>query len=431
MSKVESLEPIKAVQVKGFKSFAEEQRIQISPLTLLAGANSSGKSSVLQPVLLLKQTLEQSYDPGPLLLEGPHVHFTSASQALARLHARESLDEFEVALTVGAHYFKNVYRKKGDYFDLIRTVRRAGRELVTLEPGMSGADLEKILPVLKAPRVNGKKVSWEVRRDRCFLGIFAEGTAYHGIPFTYSLDQALRSIIHVPGLRGNPKRTYGVTAVEGHFQGTFDPYAASVVSFWQKTKDGRLEGLREAMQRLGLTRDVKANPIDATNLELLVGRLPGKQGDADDLVNIADVGFGVSQVLPVLVALLVAKPGQLVYIEQPELHLHPRAQQALASILADAADRGARVVVETHSSILLLAIQTLVAEGKLASDKVKLHWFQRDSRGATKVTSGELDPLGAYGDWPEDFGEVMAGAEDRYLDAVETKSLPPRKNAKK
>lgn len=177
---------------------------------------------------------------------------------------------------------------------------------------------------------------------------------------------------------------------------------------------------------------VKAQPIDAVEIELQVGRLPGKgHRRKDDLVNIADVGFGVSQVLPVLVALLVAKPGQLVYIEQPELHLHPRAQQALAPILAEAADRGARVVVETHSSILLLAIQTLVAEGKLSPDKVKLHWFQRDSRGATKVTSGELDPLGAYGDWPEDFGEVMAGAEDRYLSAVETKALPRRKNAKR
>ena len=81
------------------------------------------------------------------------------------------------------------------------------------------------------------------------------------------------------------------------------------------------------------------------------------------MVSIADVGFGVSQVLPVLVALIVAEPGRLVYLEQPELHLHPRAQVALAQVLAAAAKRGVRVVAETHSSLLLLAVQTLVAEG--------------------------------------------------------------------
>jgi len=131
------------------------------------------------------------------------------------------------------------------------------------------------------------------------------------------------------------------------------------------------------------------------------------------------VGFGVSQVLPVAVALLTAAPGQLAYLEQPELHLHPRAQTGLAAILADAAKRGVRVVAETHSSVLLLGIQTLVAEGKLSQDLVKLHWFSRDKQGATKVTSADLDKAGTFGDWPEDFGDVELKAESRFLDASE------------
>ena len=176
-----------------------------------------------------------------------------------------------------------------------------------------------------------------------------------------------------------------------------------------------------------LTNQVRAKPIDATQIEILVGRLPVES----ELVNIADVGFGVSQVLPVLVALLAAKPDQLVYLEEPELHLHPRAQQALATVLVDAANRGVRVVAETHSSILLLAVQTLVAEKKISPDKVMLHWFQQDARGATKVTSGEMDQLGAYGDWPEDFGEVEAAVDNRYLDAVESQVLPRKKRANK
>ncbi len=139
------------------------------------------------------------------------------------------------------------------------------------------------------------------------------------------------------------------------------------------------------------------------------------------MVHIVDVGSGVSQVLPVLIALQWARPGQVVYLEHPELHLHPRAQSALAKVLADAAKRGVRVVVETHSSLLLLGIQTLVAEEELLPEKVKLYWFQRDKEGHTEVKPADLDEAGAFGDWPEDFADVSLKAESRYLDAAGTR----------
>src|SRR6266404_946129 len=81
---------IAEIKVAGFKSISDEQGIEIRPLTILAGANSSGKSSIMQPVLLLKQTLEASYDPGPLLLNGPNVKFTAAEQLLSRMGKRHS-----------------------------------------------------------------------------------------------------------------------------------------------------------------------------------------------------------------------------------------------------------------------------------------------------------------------------------------------------
>jgi predicted ATPase len=113
----------------------------------------------------------------------------------------------------------------------------------------------------------------------------------------------------------------------------------------------------------------------------------------------------------------------MVYIEQPEIHLHPRAQVKLAGILADAAKRGVRVVAETHSSLLLRAVQTLVAKAELSADLVRLHWFSRDSAGATQVKSVVPDKNGAFGDWPEDFGDVNLQSEKDYLDAVESKLI--------
>src|ERR1700730_976265 len=75
---------ITSLSISGFKSIVDEQTIEVRPLTLLAGANSSGKSSMMQPLLLLKQTLEAPYDPGPLLLNGPNVKFTSVDQMMCR-----------------------------------------------------------------------------------------------------------------------------------------------------------------------------------------------------------------------------------------------------------------------------------------------------------------------------------------------------------
>ena len=117
--------------------------------------------------------------------------------------------------------------------------------------------------------------------------------------------------------------------------------------------------------------------------------------------------------------------GKLVYIEQPELHLHPRAQVKLAEIIADAANRGVRVVIETHSDLLILGIQTLVAEGKLSTDKAILHWFTRDDEGVTHITSTELEKDGAFkdGSWPEDFAEVRLDAQSRFLDAADLAEL--------
>ncbi len=76
-NKKNSEEGISAISVRGFKSLANACRFEIRPLTILAGANSSGKSSAIQPLLLMKQTLDATYDPGPLRLDGPNVRFTS------------------------------------------------------------------------------------------------------------------------------------------------------------------------------------------------------------------------------------------------------------------------------------------------------------------------------------------------------------------
>lgn len=91
----------------------------------------------------------------------------------------------------------------------------------------------------------------------------------------------------------------------------------------------------------------------------------------------------------------------------------------MAGVLADAAKRGVKLIIETHSKLLLLGIQTLIAEGNLSPDLVSLNWFERDREGITHITQGQLDEYGRFGDWPEDFDDVSLNAESRYLDAID------------
>lgn len=428
------LEGIDRLVVSGYKSLAAEQTLDISPLTVLAGANSSGKSSFMQPLLLLKQTLEAGYDPGPLLLNGPNVRFTSVDQLLTRTARGKSAGVFAIQVNAsdGAHIGLDFKRNPRRGMEIVKqeSISLTGGKM-TLSPDMTSGEIEVSLPPSMKDFLHKyfKGGAWVVGRDKCFLDVrlAAEGQEADESRVVSSvaglIGPHVRELIHVPALRGNPLRTYPVTAVGTNFPGTFEVYVASVIAEWQRSGSQELVPLGQDLERLGLTWKVTATKIDDTQVELQVGRLVhAVRGGAWDLVNLADVGFGVSQTLPVLVALRAAKRGQLVYLEQPEIHLHPRAQSAMAEVLGDAARRGVRVVVETHSNLLLLGIQTLVRERRLPADQVKLHWFRRGQDGSTSVESAEMDDEGRFGAWPEDFAQVLLEAEGRYLDAIPSRS---------
>ena len=412
------------MSVCGYKCIKEELSIEMRPLTLLAGANSSGKSSMMQPLLLLKQTLEAPYDPGALLLDGPNVRITSADQMCDEGFSVGLEQEPTPGLRLG---FGRVQGKGVDIESATYNLPNGDLRLLAT---MSKQEMDKAVSQTEFKDTLASflplGVEFIVVRERCFLSLALQiknaGILRSATDLLSPLERYVRGMIHVPGLRGNPARMYKTTAVAGAFPGTFENYVASVVYHWKRTRDRRLNLLGSALHELGLTWKVDARQVNDTQVELQVGRLPNsRRGGARDLVSIADVGFGVSQTLPVVVALLAAGPEQAVYIEQPELHLHPRAQLAMAKLLCDAAKGGTQVIVETHSDLLLLGIQTLVAEGHIAPNLVKLHWFTRDKDGSTQIASSDLDEAGAYGDWPEDFGDVSLRADSRYLNAAEAR----------
>jgi predicted ATPase len=427
---------IEEIRVQGYKSLVDAT-LHVRPLTLLAGTNSSGKSSIMQPLLLIKQTMEAPYQPaGALVLDGAHVQAETAGELVSKVSGETNKSYFlrliaKDGIPLGPlekpQSLELLYVQNGVNFDIAyqkHTVSRRG-DLVEMIPLPIMSEL-----MIESPE--GGKTKVKIGNDD--LGVvdsqggllkffFNSSTPRMMESFgPFSFIEILASLFHIPGLRRKPERSHPATTFSNHIRGTFDLYVAGTVSQWQQQENTEaLTKLNDYLRRLGLTDSVTAKVKNANEVELSVSRLPagskGKPRKAD-MVNIADVGIGVSQVLPILVALIAAQEGQIVYVEQPELHLHPRAQVAMAELLAEAANRGVRVIVETHSSLLLLTIQTLIAQDRIKNTDVALHWFKRDAKGATQVTYVEPDEDGAYGEWPEDFGDVELKAQDAYLTAV-------------
>jgi hypothetical protein len=305
---------ITEIQVAGFKSVSDEQRVAIRPLTILAGANSSGKSSMMQPLLLLKQTLEAPYDAGALLLNGPNVKFTSAEQLLSRIGKGQSLDNFQVGmrLNTGDRFLTSFRKEHKLGFGIERMEISGAHGELTFWPEMTAAEIIQT-GITKgrdfaevAPPGHGQG-QWEIVRDRCFIGPAWVAKGPGGTSFSASEHLAgewegiVPEVIHLPGLRGNPERTYPVTAVGPAYPGTFEKYTASVVSQWVVEGEDTLTELNADLKLLRLAGGVSAVPMNAVQIELQVGRFPDVPPTRpEDRVNIADVGFGVSQTLPVL-----------------------------------------------------------------------------------------------------------------------------------
>ena len=428
---------IEEIRVQGYKSLVDAT-LHVRPLTLLAGTNSSGKSSIMQPLLLIKQTMEAPYQPaGALVLDGAHVQAETAGELVSKgLEYAEK--EFIFSVNGTSEFDGKKFSTQGDYAYSLNgmsfsiayqqvALHRDSNQKLKITPASTWTSIHSQLHEVDKARFPLSKTSAKITVANAFLDVQVldgNGTQIRLFSTAYGLRETLYGMFHIPGLRGAPQRSYPATGIQlqNRIKGTFDLYTAGTISQWQQQLNiAAINLVNNCLYRLGLTDAVVATVKTADKIELSVSRLPagskGKPRKAD-MVNIADVGIGVSQVLPILVALIAAQKGQIVYVEQPELHLHPRAQVVMAELLAEAANRGVRVIVETHSSLLLLTVQTLIAQERIKNTDVALHWFARDAKGATQVTYVQPDEDGAYGEWPEDFGDVELKAQDAYLTAV-------------
>ncbi len=179
--------------------------------------------------------------------------------------------------------------------------------------------------------------------------------------------------------------------------------------------------VEEQLRELGLAKSLNVRSLDTNKRHYEVQIVPAK-GEDDNAnrvlsLSIPDLGFGVSQVLPVLVLCYYAPPRATVILEQPEIHLHPSAQAGLADIFIDVIKkRRLRLIIESHSEHLLRRIQRRIAEGALPLEDAAIYFCVLEANGRSRLEELKLNLYGDIQNWPKDFfgditGDLLAAAK--------------------
>ena len=360
------------LDLEHFKCF-DLLKLPLGPLTLLSGSNASGKSSALQALVLLHQTIREHEWSTRLMLNGGELQLGTVTDVVDKVTGRR---QFALALVDDGRPISWVFRVD-DRRDMSAQVAEVDVD------GTRHSDppaLHFLLPVDTA-----HEVGTLTRRMRRLTYLTAERLGPREV---YALQDP--SIAQVVGARGEH-------AVSLLHWGRDDRVLDDLV-----LPDAAPTRLRQVEMHMrvffpGCTLDVQQVP-QANGVTLGL-----RTSDATDFHRPIHAGFGVTQVLPVVVAALSAQPGDLLLIENPEVHLHPAGQALMGAFLSRVAAVGIQVLVETHSDHVLNGVRRAVKAEVLAPADVCLHFFRDRELDGDQVVSPSIDADGNLDAWPDGF----------------------------
>jgi predicted ATPase len=478
--------------LRNFRAFRDSGEFNLAPLTCLVGTNSSGKSSIITALLLLKQSSEQeriSSRVTPLMLSGPYCDLGGFRDVVFAHKSRSEISfVFKVPMAMlqeddreifprgpivnldvprshlhNPRYLPNYYMGSKKDLPVTHSVTVElsfvtdapfGPSLSKLKLDVEGTGSANFLRTTGHERrqhwrtythdLPSKSVFMRNGRNRFFPIIDRRSDAYNrcpsrtkqrinkflsatGLTLQY-LQQLLTSSEMIGPFRTPPERRYAFGGFTSNRSGSSGEQAVDLLITEKLLKTSR-HPLQSAvsfwLQHLKLADDVSVADL-AKNINLFQLNLEGV--GRSPIENVADVGYGISQVLPVIVQGLLTRPGGVYMVQQPELHLHPDAQAGLADFFLYLSLYGIRVVVETHSEYLLIRLRRRLAEGKLnigrplpgstqtslplSKDKVAI--LQTENKGqqiGSKVTELVLGDSFQFENLPKGF--MSQAIEDR------------------
>jgi len=451
---------INFIEFENFKSW-KKASLSCAPITGLFGKNSSGKSSIIQFLLMLKQTKDAADRAIPLEFDGDLVSLGSIYEATheganglkwhlsmeldSEIVLRDSSKSNQDIIAQGRRIdlqsevsFKNalpsssklIYSISGHNFEL--------REMQTEDDSKKGIHSKQAFSL----HYNGdgaKSSDFQFVRNEELSGRLP------GPIKSYAFPEQARSHFQNSGFLADLELAYVQQMDKIHYLGPLRKPIERQFR-WKGTQptDVGTSGERTMDAILHSSIDEKENPLLVSSNDLTLRRMIEIKLSEMDLVkkfsveeiggdtnrwearvkvdsdsknvSIADVGFGVSQVLPVITLLLYVPEGSTVMLEQPELHLHPLAQAELADLIIYVAkERNVQVILESHSEHLLLRLQRRIAEEHLPASHANIYACEHTGR-QSELTELQLDEFGQISNWPEKFmGDIFNETADAVI----------------
>ena len=447
---------LRTLRVENFKAWAKAD-LEFGRLTGLFGTNSSGKTSLIQFLLMLKQTKDNADRGLTLELGGPHVtlggyrDFIYNHDEANRLQWSLTWDQVDDLILI------DPAGKRTDAFardrvitidssiDAVRGAPRArslsysfAGHTFKLMPRASDANAFDLKAEgdFKFVRTLGRP--WQLPGPIKAYGFPDQAQTYFQnsgflAQFVAAFEAQMDCIFYLGPLREYPKREYVWTRSRPTDVGPRGERAIEAILAATERGEkrnlapkARLRPFQEMvaywLRAMGMVETFAVEEIKAGS-GLYQAKVRVRRRAPEVLLT--EVGFGVSQVLPVLTLLYYVEEGSTLILEQPEIHLHPLAQAGLADAIMKASQRrNLQVIVESHSEHFLLRLQRRLAEGAVGSDYVKLFFCETDT-GASRLLPLEIDLWGRILNWPSNFlgdafGETAAAEKARLARRLQT-----------
>jgi predicted ATPase len=350
--------------------------VSIRNLTILSGINGTGKSSILQSILLIRQSCQQGLLPSQgLALNGDLAQIGAAQDALCEFSDTDQIS-FGIVADGREFNWSFLYKKDANVLPVVTEPPNESLNALCV--------LGDCFQYLSADRI-GSRPFFEMSSDQVgnhrYLGSRGEYTA-HFLEF-FGNDP-----ISIPGL-----------AVEGATSLSLrDQVEAALCAI--------IPGIRIRLE--------KHSSMGLVNLRYAFTNHISGETNAYRSTNI---GFGITYTLPIVVAILSAMPGALLLIENPEAHLHPRGQFMMGTMLAVAAANGVQLLVETHSDHVLNGVRVALYNRTIQESDVVIHFFDRGDDGTDPISRLRPTPIdqdGRISNWPAGFFDEF----DKSLEAL-------------
>jgi len=412
-----------AISFEKYKAFPTRESIEVRPLTILIGRNNSGKSIITRLPLLIARALSDGAE-SPLELEFNGLDFGASFLDLIHnrfIHGAVGVGATFTSKDESIEFWAKVQRFEKRYFQIVTHFEFRQAEIPKVTLSWIGDDPLKeenayrieetgqkcqvsfrgLFPFSIRPVDNSQEQRTEIQEKQVLIRQARN-----------SLATAMEDIIYLGPFREEPKRMYRFPGGQIRDVGFSGAKAPGLLASDSLHREGKV---------LDAVSDWFSKHLGGWSLDLAT------QGEVFSLVlrnpdnpsveiNIADVGTGIAQVLPIVVQRqFKSVTGEERYteiVEQPELHLHPSAHTDLADLYVEAAKQpGVRFIVETHSENFLLRLRRRVAEGILEPNKVIIYWIDDKPGQGSRVQPIHVEAGGGVDMWPdgvfsEDFEEI-------------------------